>query len=250
MFGKGVLLALGKRVLRRGLDSIYPRDCLNCYAPVEDNASLQYLCNECFKYVEIFVPPQCKRCGLPFYGIVSVPRPCPHCVELDPVYDHGHTAFRLKSPARPLIHALKYNRGKYALPDLVKIALQAPATRDFLEDAVLVPVPLHIFRQWKRTYNQSELVAQSMTKLLDGTIVDPILERIRWTHTQTHLTHTERQKNLKNAFAVRKNAKIDPGKRYIVVDDVFTTGATLNACCKILRKAGVDKLDIFALGHG
>ena len=250
MPGKGILLALGKRALRKGLDSVYPRDCLYCYAPVEDNASLQYLCNECFKYVEIFVPPQCKRCGLPFYGIASVPRQCPHCVDLDPVYDRGHTAFRLKSPARPLIHALKYKRGKYALADLAKLALQAPATRDYLEGAVLVPVPLHVFRGWKRTYNQSELIAQTLADSLDNVVVEPLLERIRWTHTQTLLTHAERQKNLKNAFAVRKKATIDPSRRYVVVDDVFTTGATLNACCKILRKAGADKLDIFALGHG
>jgi ComF family protein len=250
MPGESLLLRFWRKSRHTVLDSIYPRDCLNCFAPVGENSSLQYLCEECLKYLEIFVPPQCNQCGLPFYGIVTAPRQCPHCVELDPVYDRGHTAFRLKSPARPLVHALKYNHGRYALPDLVKIAFMAPATKDFLAGAVLVPVPLHLFRKWKRTYNQTELIAQSICGELENTVVEPVLERIRWTRTQTILTHAERQNNLKNAFALRKKSMIDPNKRYVVVDDVFTTGATLNACCKVMRKAGATKLDIFALGHG
>ncbi len=250
MSGKGLLLNQGSPLWQQFLDALYPRNCLSCFTPLDSTATLRYLCNDCFQQVEVFNPPQCHRCGLPFYGTVTTSRDCPHCKELEPHFGNGQTTFRLRSPMRALIHALKYGKGHYALPDLVKVALQAPKTREFLEGAVLVPVPLHPWRQFKRTFNQSELLAKTLCKELDNTRVELLLKRTKWTSTQTLLTHQERQRNLKNVFAINTQTPIDPNQRYVVVDDVFTTGATLNSCCKTMRQAGATKLDIFALGHG
>jgi competence protein ComFC len=145
---------------------------------------------------------------------------------------------------------LKYGKGRYALEDLINVALSAPNTKSFLEGSILVPVPLHPFRQMKRTYNQSELIARALSKAIENVKVESCLQRTRWTNTQTRLTFAERQKNLRNVFSLKPNANIDPLQRYVVVDDVFTTGSTLNSCCKTLLHGGVRELDIFALGHG
>ena len=250
MSGKGLLLNQGSQLWRQFLDALYPRNCLSCFAPVGQKSALRYLCDDCFQQVEVFMPPQCHRCGLPFYGVVTTSRDCPHCKELVPVFGNGQTTFRLRSPMRSVIHALKYGRGYYALPDLVKVALKAQKTREFLEGSVLVPVPLHPWRKFKRTFNQSELIARALCKELNNTRVELLLKRTKWTQTQTLLTHQERQRNLRNVFALNNRTTIDTNQRYVIVDDVFTTGATLNSCCQTMLKGGATKLDIFALGHG
>lgn len=246
MSGKGFLLESWEVVL----DWLYPRDCLHCHVPLDRNSQLKYLCDSCLLKVEIFAPPQCPRCGLPYYGVVTTERECQHCKELNPHFGKGHTTFRLRSPMRASIHALKYGKGRYALEDLINVALSAPNTKSFLEGSILVPVPLHPFRQMKRTYNQSELIARALSKAIENVKVESCLQRTRWTNTQTRLTFAERQKNLRNVFSLKPNANIDPFQRYVVVDDVFTTGSTLNSCCKTLLHGGVRELDIFALGHG
>ncbi len=246
MSGKGLL----QRGWERALDWLYPRDCLHCSAPLHSDSNLKYLCDSCFQKVEVFAPPQCPQCGLPYYGVVTVERECQHCKELSPNFRKGHTTFRLRSPMRSLIHALKYGKGRYALEDLVKVALSAPNTISFLENSILVPVPLHPVRQMYRTYNQSELIANELSKAIGSVKVESCLKRTKWTNTQTRLTFAERQKNLRNVFTLKPKVQLTPESRYIVVDDVFTTGSTLNSCCKILLREGVTKLDIFALGHG
>ena len=246
MSGKGILLGSWENAL----DWLYPRDCLHCHTPLNRHSKLKYLCDSCLLHVEVFADPQCPRCGLPYYGVVTAERECQHCKELSPYFRKGHTTFRLRSPMRALIHALKYGKGRYALEDLIKVALSAPNTKAFLANSTLVPVPLHPLRQLQRTFNQSELIAHEVSKAIEGVKVDSCLKRNRWTNTQTRLTFAERQKNLKNVFSVSPKSKIDPNQRYIVVDDVFTTGSTLNSCCKTLLREGVRELDIFALGHG
>ena len=246
MSGKG-FLQIGWETC---LDWLYPRDCLHCHTPVEKDAKLKYLCETCWQQVEVFRPPQCPQCGLPYYGIVTTERECQHCKELNPYFRRGQTTFRLRSPMRSLIHALKYAKGRYALQDLINVALSASETRSFLENSILVPVPLHPIRYLKRTYNQSELIARALSERVKYTHVDTCLRRVKWTDTQTRLTFAERQKNLKDVFAIQPNYSIQPEKKYVVVDDVFTTGSTLNSCCKALLEAGITKLDIFALGHG
>ena len=122
---------------------------------------------------------------------------------------------------------------------------------DYVRGAVLVPVPLHPRKERERGYNQSRLLADCLVPLGGGaTHVEELLRRVIDTETQTAFDRRTRHENLKNAFALRPGAAINRALRYILVDDVFTTGSTLNACAAVLRRAGALNLDVVTLGHG
>jgi competence protein ComFC len=250
MFREGNILKNIYRLRESLLDLLYPRDCIQCGGVVPDSAPLRYLCSSCFLDVEIFKPPCCKVCGFPFYGIVVGARTCPHCKDLNPKFERGHTAFHLDGPMRELVHALKYQRGFYAIQDLIAVLLMAPGIRELLVDAVLVPVPLHPWRLFRRSYNQSLLIAKRLVREVPGARVENLLQRVRWTGSQTRLSRHRRQRNMRGAFALKKGFSVNPNNHYVVLDDVFTTGSTLNACCVVLRRGAATNLDILALGHG
>jgi len=112
-------------------------------------------------------------------------------------------------------------------------------------------VPLHPRKLRERRYNQSLLLAECGERVAAGrAVVGELLRRVVDTESQTHYDRAARQKNLKNAFALASGASINPAQRYLLVDDVFTTGSTLNACAAVLRRAGALNLDVVTLGHG
>jgi len=116
---------------------------------------------------------------------------------------------------------------------------------------VLVPVPLHPRKLHERHYNQSRLLAEcAVAAVGGGARVEELLCRVVDTASQTHFDRAARQENLKNAFALAKGATINPAQRYVLVDDVFTTGSTLNACATVLRRGGALNLDVVTFGHG
>jgi ComF family protein len=137
------------------------------------------------------------------------------------------------------------------LEDMAVLIRETPGLPDYVRGAVLVPVPLHPRKERERQYNQSRLLAQLFAAAGGpGTRVAEPLRRIVDTPTQTALDRKTRQANLKNAFALRKGAGINPADRYVLIDDVFTTGSTLNACALVLRRAGGVNLDVVTFGHG
>jgi len=200
-------------------------------------------------------------CGYPFYGAVDESldtRLCPHCEGLDPAFGEGRTCVLLRGPACSLVHKLKYHKGLYVIEDMQHLFAGSPGLAQWLSAAVLVPVPLHPRRQRKRGYNQAALLAQALSKLASKEAVSevtrpqvkPLLRRVKNTESQTRYDKQTRLKNLKEAFALEKRAKVSPEARYIIIDDVFTTGATLNSCAKVLRRAGARHIDVIAFGHG
>jgi ComF family protein len=122
--------------------------------------------------------------------------------------------------------------------------------KNFVRGAVLVPVPLHPRRRRWRGFNQARWVAEALVAEGGAAAIEELLARVRDTPTQTRLNREARELNMKNAFALRPNAVVKSAPRYILIDDVFTTGATLNACAKVLRQAGAEHLDAASLGHG
>ncbi|MGH8020385.1 MAG: ComF family protein, partial [Opitutaceae bacterium] len=149
-----------------------------------------------------------------------------------------------------LVHALKYERGFHLLRDVEAIARANPYFTSFLAGAILVPVPLHSRKHRERGYNQAELLAQCLAEVTGAAGVERVVRRIVDTSTQTRLNRENRQENLKNAFALAGAASLKATQRYVLVDDVFTTGATLNACARVLRRSGLTRVDVATLGHG
>lgn len=232
------------------LDLIYPRECLISGDPLAEDKPYRYLSAAAVERLHMIGPPHCQCCGFPFFGVLSGPRECPHCRELQPVFGEGRSLLVLKGPVRRLIYTLKYQRGRHVLADIGRLIRSNSHFTDFLDGGCLVPVPLHPRKQRERGFNQSLLLARQMAAAVPGVRVADMLRRIRYTPSQTRMDRALREKNVKNAFALRRATTLDLSVRYILVDDVFTTGATLNACAVVLRRAGAAQVDVATFGHG
>jgi ComF family protein len=245
--GVGTVLAeLG----RTAGNLVFPPVCVHCGELVE-RGRLRHLCERCVALVHFVTPPCCRICGHPFFGEVGGSRECPHCETLVPEFGEGRTCVLLKGPARALVHALKYHRALHVLEDVATLIGMTPGIADFVRGALLVPVPLHPRKERERGYNQSRLIAQCFAAAAEGCArVGEPLRRAVDTPTQTALDRRTRQQNLKNAFALRTGTAITAAERYVLVDDVFTTGSTLNACAMVLRRAGGQSIDVVTFGHG
>lgn len=235
----------------RGLLAVhFPRVCVHCRGLVEGGPYGQ-ICGPCAAQIEFVRAPSCTTCGHPFYGVVEGERLCPHCEGLAPAFREGRAAVLLKGPVRALVHELKYHHGLHLLRDVVAIFRAHPDLLDWVRGAVLVPVPLHPRKERDRGYNQSRLLAACLAEAAGGgTRIEALLRREIDTPSQTGFDRRTRRSNLKNAFALAPGAAITPGQHYLLVDDVFTTGSTLNGCAQVLRRAGCLNLDIVTLGHG
>jgi ComF family protein len=233
-------------------DTIFPPVCVHCGALVDSDANgFRSLCAHCAALIDFVAPPHCTICGHPFFGIVEGERVCPHCEGLGPVFAEGRTATLFKGPARALIIELKYHRGLHVLRDIELIFRRSPHVLEFVRDAVLVPVPLHARKARERGYNQAQLLVEALVNAVGGaTRAEKLLQREVDTATQTAFDRRTRMGNLKNAFALAPRAAINPAARYILVDDVFTTGSTLNRCAYVLRRVGVVNLGVVTFGHG
>lgn len=241
---------LGSRLANLFLEVFFPRSCVACGSAVEDS-KYEHLCVDCSRELFLAAPPNCRICGYPFHGMLAGPRTCPHCEELIPLFEEGKTLFLAKGPARRLIHELKYQSGFYVLRDIARLIHEARDYVDYISDAVLVPVPLHAVKERERGYNQSERIADALAAATGGrSRLEKLLLRTKYTQTQTRLNREDRHRNVKNAFALAPDAVVIPDQQYILVDDVFTTGSTLNACAAVLRKAGAEQIKVATLGHG
>jgi len=239
------------RQLGRGLaDVVFPPVCVQCSEVVE-GGTLRHVCVRCEAMIHRVEPPNCTTCGSPFFGEVEGERLCPHCDGVHPAYAEGRTATLFKGAARALIHELKYHHGLHVLADIEAIVRGSPHVADFVRDAIIVPVPLHPRKERERGYNQTALLAEAFARAAGGTTrVESLLKRVIDTPSQTAFDRQARRENLKNAFALRSGTTLTPASPYILIDDVFTTGSTLNSCAGVLRRAGALNLRVVTFGHG
>lgn len=247
------------RSLWRGLgDVVFPPACVHCRALVEtdatgkvDEGGFRHLCRRCAGQLEFVQPPHCRTCGHPFYGVVEGARMCVKCDGLDPAFGEGRTAVLFRGPARSLVIELKYHRGLQVLEDMASVFRRAEHVLELVRGAVLVPVPLHVRKARERGYNQAQLLAEKLAEVAGGPCrVEAVLRREVDTASQTAFDRRTRMSNLKNAFALAAGATLTPGLRYVIIDDVFTTGSTLNSCAQVLRRAGARDLDVVTFAHG
>jgi ComF family protein len=242
--------AILKQLWRDRFDVFFPRSCIHCGGVVE-LGGYRHLCPPCGRMLHLVRPPHCTTCGHPYFGEIEENRLCQHCEALVPRFGEGKTAVLLQGAGRSLVHALKYHQGLHVLEDITAAMRAAPGYAEWLRGAVLVPVPLHPRKFRERGYNQSRLLAECCVQATDGQAeVQELLQRTVDTQSQTHYDRETRQENLKNAFALAPGATINPRQRYVLVDDVFTTGSTLNSCATALRRGGALSLDVATFGHG
>jgi ComF family protein len=213
----------------------YPPVCASCPANV---TSGEYLCPECEDKITRIVPPFCEKCSEPFSGAITNPFDCANCAHRRLYFDAAVSAFRSRGIVRKIILDFKYKR-QIHLRHLVASWLFAALEDHRLrrrEFDLIVPVPLHPAKERDRGFNQAALLAGLLSERM-SLPMRPVLERIRHTTTQTAFDRAERMQNLHGAFRLRKNANVRQ-LRVLVIDDVLTTGSTLSACARVLRKAG------------
>ncbi len=239
--GRGVWSLTSRAVL----DVALPTLCVACREPVAGHG----VCAQCWTRLSFIAPPFCERLGIPFVydpgpGLLSM-----EAIASPPVYRRARAAVRYDDVARTLVHALKYQDRIDLAPTMG--GWMTRAGHELLRDAdVLVPVPLHWRRGWSRRYNQSGHLAKTIARL-SGVSLDPaLLKRIRPTEQQIGLSKSERTLNVQGAFAVpaEQKARVH-GRRILLIDDVLTSGSTVNACARALLRARAAQVEVLVFAR-
>ncbi|PVX31818.1 ComF family protein [Pasteurella langaaensis DSM 22999] len=217
--------------------------CVQCQGQLQ--ISIHGLCSRCHREIRHF--PYCGKCGaeLPHCAMW-----CGQCLRNEPNWDRLVMVGRYNEPLSSLIHRFKFQNQFWLDRTLARLLLlaiyQAKREHGLILPEAILPVPLHHFRQWQRGYNQADLLARRLAKWLHIPVQNQSLQRNKRTPTQRGLTAKARRKNLKNAFSI---AAEFPYQRVAIVDDVLTTGSTVNEIAKLLRKIGVQEIQVWCLAR-
>src|SRR5437773_5993070 len=222
-------------LLQSAVSLLYPLGCTICGKSIRAG---EYLCDQCETKAVRIAAPFCQKCSEPFEGSITNEFTCANCAHRTIHFDAAVSAYRGRGVVREIIHEFKYGRQLH-LRHLVARWLHAALDDERLRGRrfdIIVPVPLHSARQRERGFNQASLLAELLSVEI-SVPSRPLLERVRYTTTQTALDRAERMENLRNAFRLRKTANVR-NLRVLLIDDVLTTGSTLSECARVLKRAG------------
>lgn len=232
-------------LVRRAVRFFLPIHCSNCSSLLADDP-IPHFCSDCWRAISLMSDARCARCDRPFPSSIATTyspnHVCHSCAERPPSYTKAWTLYPYLSPLQHAIRLFKY-QGKVSLAAPLA-ALMIARLPPLNSVDVIIPVPLHIQKLREREFNQSLLLADHIGRHLDIPVAYTNLVRTAPTPAQTTLSRKSRLKNLRRAFAVRRPDAI-VNKRILLIDDVFTTGTTVNECAKALRRAG--SADVFAM---
>lgn len=233
------------RLAAAALDALYPPTCLACRAATGAHGAL---CPRCWSAIRFIERPFCERLGTPFEQDLGDGLLSPQAMADPPVYARARAVARFEDgPARKLAHRLKYSdRSELARP----IARwMARAGADILADADLIaPVPLHPLRLWRRRFNQAAMLAREVSRVSGKPCDVGALLRVKATPSQVGLSRTQRAENVQGAFRIAAGAEVR-GRKVVLIDDVLTSGATVNAAARVLLRAGASRVDVLVFAR-
>ncbi len=233
------------KLFEKFLDVLYPND-ISCIICGDDifNDNLYCVCEKCKTNLPFIKGKVCKRCGLPINSMANY---CDRCQRHQHSFDRAVATFYYRDEIARCIKELKFENCRYFAKHLAKFMADTYIENNFDCD-VIVPVPMHINRLKERGFNHSELLAYHLSEFVQIPLDTQSLVKCVNTKTQVKLNYEQRQKNLINSFKV-VNRKAIKGKNVLVVDDVFTTGSTMDNCAKALKSAGANKIFCISIAH-
>jgi ComF family protein len=242
-----------RKLLGRMLDFVYTPQCALCGEVLSDGRSL---CASCDEELPRLTAPFCMKCGEPFQGLIEDEFKCTNCSELAFSFEFARPAMMRDARTRDLVHQLKYGRAIHLAEELGRLAVESLADERFRPALAarwpLVPVPLHRARFQHRNFNQAAEIARVMAQHT-GLPVLAALKRVRATNTQALLGRKQRLNNLRGAFAITRAGRRHLAKTkrgVILIDDVLTTGSTVQACAAVLRRAGFKTVLVVTVMRG
>lgn len=224
------------------LEVFFPQVCVSCHQRITDQKL--WLCGTCYDRLSYLLDQICPKCGIPTEESV-----CPNCFENNYVFTRAVSVFLYEGAAKEMVHALKY-QGLKGIGDWFgnQMFKYLQHEKSMTEVDYVTAVPLHRVRRRERGFNQSELIARALASRIDKPFTDKALIRQHYTESQTLLNRKKRRKNIIGAF---KTGRLNPaGKSFLLVDDVFTTGSTVNESTKTLLKAGAAQVYVMTACHG
>jgi len=229
------------------IDLIFPPLCAFCGTPLTEDDQGE-ICPGCLGNIRFISLPICPTCGLPFPMEVAEDHLCGQCLRGQWHFGSARAFGLYEGTIREAIHLLKYGRKSFLAKPLVGLLDRGYPFIDYESYDLLVPVPLHRKRLRERGFNQALALGRAIGRKEGVPWTGSALKKTRWSSPQIHLSPKEREENVRGSFAVVDGGEIR-GKRILVIDDVMTTGSTVNECARVLLKAGAGKVDVFTLAR-
>ena len=227
------------------LDILFPRTCPICFKIIAEKKS--NICSKCQEQIVYIKEPICKKCGKQLYN--QEQEHCYDCTKHEHRYDRGYSCFAYTGKIKASIYQYKYkNKREYAdfyIEEMIKI--RGNEIRMWNVDTI-IPIPLHKRRKRKRGYNQSEIIAKGIGKYLNVKVDTSYVLRTKYTNPLKELNNKERITHLKGAFSIgNKKSEI---KKVLLIDDIYTTGSTINEIADLLKKVGIEKVYVLTICIG
>jgi ComF family protein len=241
----GMLAIRPREILETLRDLFFPAHCAGCAAAVEAG----WFCPDCERQIKPVPEPHCQVCSQPYSGTMDQ-FVCVNCRGRAFYFECAVAVMHSRGVMRDLVHRLKYGGELWLeeiLGEFLAWGLQDPRLLNQRIDAI-VPVPLHALRRREREFNQAEILARGLARRGNLPFLDALC-RLRYTITQTHFDRHRRMQNLRDAFKLRQNVSVQ-GKHLLLVDDVLTTGSTLDECARVLLEAGAESVRALTVVRG
>jgi ComF family protein len=234
-----------KKLCKNSFDLLFPARCFLCNSITAETG----LCVDCWQEINFISPPYCKKCGHPFDVEIDKNVLCGNCISSPPPYKQAFGLFKYDEHSRKIIHKIKYSDKTNFIPYFTNI-LSFGAKEIIGKVDIILAVPMHRLKYLSRKYNQSQLIAYNLAKQNRKLYYPDLIIKAKVNKPQSGLSKKERKANVAGVFAVKEKYRATmKGRKLLLIDDVMTTGETINACTKLLLKKGCKSVYVLTLAR-